>query len=136
MFPDANQILKKLNGKLHLWNMLRFIYYKKTGMINRIRAIAAGVIPKFQNSGVESGIFWHMNEKMKFKPQYKEIELSWVGDFNPKMISLYEAVGGVKAKTHITLRYMIDKTIPFERFMPEKVDPEKLLEIGDKDLIA
>jgi hypothetical protein len=125
MFPDANQILKKLNGKLHFWNLLRFLYYKKTKTITRIRAVAAGVIPRFQNSGVESGIFWHLNEKVKLKPQYKEIELSWVGDYNPKMISLYEAVGSVKAKTHYTLRYMIDKSVPFERFMPEKVNPEK-----------
>ncbi len=131
MIPDANQILKKLNGKMHLWNIIRFLYYKKIKSINRIRAIVAGVIPKFQNSGVESGIFWHIKEKMKSKQHYKEIELSWVGDFNPKMISLYEAVGGTKAKTHYTLRYMIDSSIPFERFMPEKVNPEKLKEIGD-----
>jgi len=121
MFPDANQIFKKLNGKLHFWNMIRFLYYRETKTINRIRAITAGIVPKFQNSGIESGIFWHMNEKMKNKPQYKEIELSWVGDYNPKMISLYQAVGGVRAKIHHTYRYMIDKSIPFERFMPEKV---------------
>lgn len=133
MFPDANQILRKLNGKLHLWNKLRFLYYKKAKTITRIRVIAAGVIPKFQNSGVESGIFWQMNEKMKNKPHYKEIELSWVGDFNPKMISLFEAVGGVKAKTHYTLRYMIDPEIPFERFMQEKVNPEVLRKLGEKD---
>jgi hypothetical protein len=131
MFPDANQILKKLNGKLHFWNMLRFLYYKKTKTITRIRAVAAGVIPKFQNSGVESGIFWHLNEKMKHKPQYKEMELSWVGDYNPKMISLYEAVGAMKAKTHFTLRYMIDQNIVFERFMPEKINPVILKEIGE-----
>lgn len=131
MFPDANQILKKLNGKLHFLNLLRFLYYRQTGAITRIRAIAAGVIPKFQNSGVESGIFWHMNEKMKFKPQYKEIELSWVGDFNPKMLALYQNVGGVRAKTHMTLRYLFDQTIPFERFMPEKVNTDKLKEIDD-----
>jgi hypothetical protein len=131
MFPDANQILKKLNGKLHLWNKLRFLYYKKTNTISRIRAVAAGVIPKYQNSGVESGIFWHLNEVMKHKPWFTEMELSWVGDYNPKMISLYEAVGAVKAKTHYTLRYMIDTTVTFERFMPEKLNPEKLKEIGE-----
>jgi hypothetical protein len=121
MFPDANMIFRKFNGKLNLWNMIRFIYYKETNKISRIRAIVAGVVPKFQNSGVESGIFWHLNEKMKHKPQYKEIELSWVGDFNPKMMSLYESVGGVRAKIHHTYRYMIDQSIPFERFMPERV---------------
>ena len=35
MFPDANQIFKKLNGKLHFWNKLRFLYYRKKKMINR-----------------------------------------------------------------------------------------------------
>ena len=125
MLPDANQILREMNGKLNLWNILRFLYLRETGKVTRIRAIVAGVVPKFQNSGVESGIFWHMNEKMKYKKQYKELELSWVGDFNPKMIALYEAVGGVKAKVHHTYRFMLDKTIPFERFMPEKVVQER-----------
>jgi len=118
MFPDINQILKKLDGRMHLLNKLRFLYYKKTGTLTRIRAQIAGVVPKFQNSGVESGIFWHLNEKMKHKPRYKEIELSWVGDFNPKMISLYEAVGARKAKTHHTYRFMLDPSVPFERYMP------------------
>ncbi len=120
MFPDINQILKKLNGRMHLLNKLRFLYFKKTGTITRIRAQIAGVVPKFQNSGVESGIFWHMNEKMKHKPQYTELELSWVGDFNPKMIALYEAVGAERAKIHHTYRYMLDPSLPFERFMPGK----------------
>ncbi len=120
MFPDINQILKKLDGRMHILNMIRFLYYKNTGTINRIRAQIAGVVPRFQNSGVESGIFWHLNEKMKHKSQYGEIELSWVGDFNPKMIALYEAVGATKAKTHHTYRYMLDPEIPFERFMPGK----------------
>ena len=119
MFPDINQILKEFNGKLHLLNILRLLYYKRTHKITRIRAIVAGVVPKFQNSGVESGIFWHMNEKMKHKTHFKEIELSWVGDFNPKMISLYEAVGATKTKTHHTYRYMLTPTVPFERYMPE-----------------
>ena len=122
MLPDVNQILKKLNGKLHLWNKIKVFYYLKTKTINRIRAQVAGVIPKFQNSGVESGIFWNMRQKMDHKPHYKEIELSWVGDFNPKMIALYEAVGGVRAKTHHTYRYMIDTSITFQRFMPDYVN--------------
>jgi len=131
MFPDANQILKKFHGQMNALNMMRFLYYKRNNAITRIRAVAAGVIPKFQNSGVESGIFWHLNEKMKNKPQYTEMELSWVGDYNPKMISLYEAVGAEKAKMHYTMRYMIDTSIPFERFMPDKVNPDKISEIGD-----
>ena len=122
MLPDINQILRKLNGKLNFFNKLRFYFLKRRKTITRIRAQVAGVIPKYQNSGVESGIFWNLRQKMDHKPQYKEMELSWVGDFNPKMIALYEAVGGVRAKTHHTYRYMIDENIPFVRFMPEKID--------------
>jgi hypothetical protein len=131
MMPDANQILKLMHGKMHLVNMLRFLYFKKTRKINRTRAMVAGIIPKFQNSGLDSGIFWHLNEKMKHKKWYKEIELSWVGDYNPKMISLYEAVGAKRAKIHHTCRYMLDKDIPFERFMPHKVE-SKITELHEK----
>jgi hypothetical protein len=133
MLPDVNQILKKLNGKTSLINMLKFLYYRETKTMTRIRAMVAGIIPKFQNSGVESGIFWHMNEKMKHKKHYTEIELSWVGDFNPKMIALYEAVGGKRAKIHHTYRYMIDKSIPFERFMPEGLESALNRKIREKD---
>ncbi|MFW5780946.1 MAG: GNAT family N-acetyltransferase [Bacteroidota bacterium] len=52
MFPDVNQILKKLDGKINLWNIIKFLYYKRRKEITRIRALVAGVIPKFQNSGI------------------------------------------------------------------------------------
>ena len=126
--PDANQIFRHLNGKLHLINKLRFLYYKRKKTITRVRGTAAGVIPKFQNSGVESGIFYLLRKVMDNKPQYTEFELSWVGDFNPKMISLYLATGAVHAKTHHTYRYLFDRELPFQRFMEDAVDESKLPE--------
>jgi len=104
MFPDANQILKHLNGKMNFWNKLKFLYYKKTQPFTRSRITVMGVVPKYQRAGVESGIFWHMNKEMKARPNYTEVELSWVGDFNPKMRQLHESVGAVFAKRHITYR--------------------------------
>ena len=94
--------------------------------MNRMRATAAGVVPAYQNSGIESGIFWQLNQVVPKLPQFKQIELSWVGDFNPKMISLYQATGAIHAKTHITYRYMINQDIPFQRFMEDQVDESKL----------
>jgi len=126
--PDANQIFRHLNGKLHLINKLRFLNYKRKKSITRVRGTAAGVIPKFQNSGVESGIFYLLRKVMDHKPQYTEFELSWVGDFNPKMISLYLATGAVHAKTHYTYRYLFDRERPYQRFMEEAVDESKLPE--------
>jgi hypothetical protein len=130
MFPDANQILRHLDGRMNWWNKLKFLYYKKTGAITRARAQAAGVVPRFQNSGVESGIFWQLKHVMDRKPQFKEVELSWVGDFNPRMLSIYKAVGADHYKTHHTYRYMIDKSIPFQRFMPEKLEEPVAKKVG------
>lgn len=41
-----------------------------------------------------------------------EVEMSWVGDFNPKMAAIHEAVGGVFGKKHITYRrFFSDKIV-------------------------
>ena len=46
---------------------------------------------------------------MDRRPQYLELELSWVGDFNLKMRALHESVGGYFAKRHITFRKLFDQ---------------------------
>jgi hypothetical protein len=119
LFPDLNQILKHFNGKLHLWNKLRFLYFKLTHKMTRMRAVVGGVHPTHQNSGVESAIFYHLYEVFKTKPWFKELELSWVGDFNPRMIAIYEALGAKRAKTHITYRFMINNDLKFIRYKDE-----------------
>lgn len=117
LFPDFHQIQKHLNGKLNLIGILKFLYYKHTRKINRIRALVAGVSPNYRNTGIESAIFKHLFNVFKRKPNYKELELSWVGDYNPKMRSIYEAIGAKHVKTHITYRFLFNEKIPFKRFM-------------------
>jgi len=126
LFPDLNQILKHFNGKLHLWNMIRFIYFKLTHKMTRMRAIVGGVHPSYQNSGVESAIFLHVYKVLKRKPWFKELELSWVGDFNPKMIAIYEALGATKVKTHVTYRFMINNKLVFTRYKDEMAEKQNL----------
>jgi len=120
--PDANQIFRHLNGRLHLLNKMRFLHLKQKHLMTRMRGTAAGVVPQFQNSGVESGIIYQLNEKVKHKPWFKHIELAWVGDFNPKMIKLYQNTGARHTRTHVTYRYLFDRQKPFQRFMPEALD--------------
>jgi len=119
LFPDINQIIKYFNGKLNLWNILRFVWFKATHKMTRVRALVGGVNPSHQNSGIESAIFLNIYNVFKRKKWYKELELSWVGDYNPKMIAIFEALGGKKAKTHYTYRYMINKNILFVRYKEE-----------------
>jgi len=122
ILPDLNQILRHLNGKMTPWNIIKFIYYKKTNEITRLRAMVAGVLPQYRNRGLESVIFKHLFEVFQKNPHYKEIELSWVGDFNPKMQAIYQAIGGELAKKHITCRYMLDPGVQFKRYVDEIIE--------------
>jgi hypothetical protein len=116
MFPDMNQVFKQFNGKLNLFNKLRFFYLKNTKIIDRSRVTIMGVIPKFQGIGIESAIFWHLREPLLVKrPHFHELEISWVGDFNPKMKAILEAIGANPGKIHITFRKPFQKTDDFKR---------------------
>ena len=125
-FPDVNQILKHLHGKLHFFNKLRFLWLKYRKTITRGRIVIMGVKPKYQRYGVESGIFWHLKEKMKHKPHITELELSWVGDFNPKMRALHESVGAVFAKRHITYRKIFSGEPTIQRSTIIPVDTKEM----------
>ncbi|MCT4588691.1 MAG: GNAT family N-acetyltransferase [Carboxylicivirga sp.] len=108
LFPDVNQILKHFNGKMNLLNKLRFVWMKRKRYMTRARVVILGVVPKFQRSGIESGLFWHLKGVVDKNPHLKELELSWVGDFNPKMRVLQESMGAAFGKKHITYRYIFD----------------------------
>jgi GNAT superfamily N-acetyltransferase len=120
MYPDVNQVLKHLNGKLHLFNKIKFLYLLKKKTINRTRGVLMGVIPKYQGLGIESAIIWNLVQVFKRKPHYREIEFSWVGDFNPKMRKIFMSVGSIPAKHYITYRYLFDRNAPYRRYpIPE-----------------
>ncbi len=115
MLPDFNQVLRLLkNGRLTTWNILRMLWFIKMKKFTRARIIIMGVVEAFQNSGIESAMLWNINKNvMPKKPNYKDIELSWAGDFNPKIVAIYKASGGQHEKTHWQMRYLFDRTKPF-----------------------
>lgn len=114
-FPDVNQIFKHLNGKLNLLSMVKFFYLKKRRAMTRVKGLVMGVIPAFQGLGIESALFLKLHEVFLKKPQYTEIEMSWVADFNPKMKRTFMSTGGYPAKQYITYRYLFDRTREFRR---------------------
>lgn len=105
VLPDANPMIKPLKGKLDLKGKLTFLYLKWKG-VNRMRAIVMGTKKKFQNHGIESALFIKLGEYVLPKSQYEELELSWVGDFNEKMIAIHAATGSEFGKKHLTMRYV------------------------------
>ena len=47
---------------------------------------------------------------------YKQTVMNWIGDFNPKVMSVAELVGGRPWRTHKTLRYLFDRTRKFQLY--------------------
>ncbi|MEN8156150.1 MAG: GNAT family N-acetyltransferase [Bacteroidota bacterium] len=121
MYPDLNQILKHLNGRLTLPAMLKFLYLKKRKRMTRARGVLMGVIPAFQGLGVEAAIILQLVKVFERKSHYTEIEFSWVGDFNPKMRKTFVSVGCKSVKHYITYRYLFDRKKRFKRYpIPEE----------------
>ncbi len=115
-FPDFNQVFKKLgNGKLHVLNKIKLLYYRKRG-ITRARQLVSGVIPEYQKAGIIGPMFLKMTDACK-KLGITELEMSWVGDYNDTVNNMYRLMeNAVKAKTHSTYRYLFDRGQPFVRF--------------------
>ena len=118
MLPELNQAVKNLNGQFHLLAKLRFIWKLKVQKVKKMFGVVFGVIPEFQGKGVESAIVTFFADGAHAEGEnyrYKDFEMNWIGDFNPKMMRVAEDVGGKIYKTHITFRKLFDENKPFER---------------------
>lgn len=106
--PDVNEIIKYSGGRLNTWGKLKFIFYRYTKGFSRVRVVVMGIVPEFQQHGLESGLISLAYREGLKRPRYKHVELSWVGDFNHKMIAIHRAMGAVEEKQHATLRKVLD----------------------------
>ncbi len=115
--PELNQLYKHLNGQWNLLSKLKFLYLLKTGACKKGLGIVFGVVPDHQKKGVEGGLVVSYVKNLAWKKgfQYRDIEMNWIGDFNPKMMSVVEQIGGKVLKTHITYRKLFDESKVFER---------------------
>jgi GNAT superfamily N-acetyltransferase len=122
MFPDLNMILKHLNGRLGFLDIIKFLWLKKRKAMTRAKGLLMGVIPQYQNHGIESAFIYNLRKVFDRKNHYTEIEFSWVADFNPKMRKIFIAVGCFAVKDYITYRYLFDRTKEFKRYpIPNEV---------------
>lgn len=113
--PDLNQIFKHLNGNFNWWGKLKFLYYQRKGICNRMVGIIYGVVPKFQGMGVDYFMIVEAEKVIKPLNKYKEIEMLWQGDFNPKILNISKNLGATPSRKLATLRYLFDRSRPFQR---------------------
>ncbi len=117
MMIDLNQIYKGLNGNDKGFNKLRIFWRIKISRIcDRAISLVFGIVPEHRKKGLESGLVCSLEaQAIKKKFKYKELQLNWIGDFNPPMLKIAERAGATLYKTHITFRYLFDRNKPFTR---------------------
>lgn len=113
--PELNDIFKHVNGNLNLWGKLKFLYHKWKGTPRTMVGIIFGVVREWHGKGVEGAMIYAAGEYLRDKDIYDRIVMTWVGDFNPKMLRVIENLGAQPYREMKTYRYLFDRDAPFER---------------------
>jgi len=113
--PELNQIFKYVNGDLNLVGKLKFVYNKWKNPPTRMLGLVFGVVKEWQGKGIDAALIVFGEKSIIDKKKYKDTVLTWIGDFNPKMIKIAENLGTTLWRSYKTYRYQFDRSLPFER---------------------
>jgi len=89
--PDYNQVLKKLNGSLLPFGVLKFLWYARK--ISDIRGITLGVKEEYRRKGIE-GLLYLESFKAAKRRGYRRAEMSWILEDNTLVQKGCELMGG------------------------------------------
>jgi GNAT superfamily N-acetyltransferase len=91
ILPDFNIALKKVNGKINIFNIIPFLYYLLR--IKSGRMLALGVVEEYRGRGIEVMVILKAIEVIN-KLGWKWGELSWTLEDNLKINKTIEKFGG------------------------------------------
>ena len=115
--PELNQILKHVGPRLDLVGKIRFLVEQWRYQRRRPKkmfGVIYGVVPAHQGKNVDAVMLVHAQRAIQ-AAGYTNIEMNWIGDFNPRMLVTTRSIGAKICKTHVTYRKLFDATRPFER---------------------
>lgn len=115
--PDLNQWFKHLHGKFDLFHKLKFLWLQKFMPNKRCCGIVFGVVPEWQGKGIDSYIIGEAGKVVQVPTMsYKQYEMQWIGDFNPKMLNVAESLSDTfHSRELATYRYLFDRLKEFKR---------------------
>jgi GNAT superfamily N-acetyltransferase len=90
-FPNWNEVLKRINGRLMPWGILKFFYYRKK--IKGIRAMVFGVLKEYRHTGVSYLLYSELDKNARAKG-YEWCETSWQLEDNEPVNRFVESLGG------------------------------------------
>jgi GNAT superfamily N-acetyltransferase len=97
VLPDANQVFKRMRGRLLPFGIFHFLNRKR--IIDQARVPILGVAPEYRNKGFEVAMIHELYERAIAKG-YKRCECSWTLEDNRPMNHVIEAGGATLYKTY------------------------------------
>ncbi len=115
--PDLNQYFRHLNGRFGLFQKLYFLWLMRFRKARKFTGLVFGVVPEWQGKGVDAYMIGESQRTMQTtRRHYREYEMQWIGDFNPKMLNVVEHFGDTfKSRNLVTYRLLFDSGRAFER---------------------
>ncbi len=113
--PEVNEFMQHVHGNLNWWGILKFLYYKNFGKRKIMVGLVFGVDRDYHGKGVEGAMIKWAEENIVTLNRYQETILTWIGDFNPKMIKVAENLGAEVYRKLITYRKLFDESKEFVR---------------------
>jgi hypothetical protein len=113
--PELNEIFRHVNGDLNWLGKLKFLWHKWRGTVKTMTGIVFGVAKPWQGKGLEGALIVFAEKNIVHRNLYRDTILTWIGDFNPRMIKVCENLDAVNYRTLATFRYLFDRSLPFER---------------------
>lgn len=101
MFPNINELIKDLNGRLFPFGWLKLLWRLKVTGAKSARVPLMGVRRRYQRSRLGATLALMMVSSISteaIKKGYKEIDLSWILEDNHRMCKMTELNGGVLYK--------------------------------------
>lgn len=95
--PDANLVLKKMNGHIFPFGFIQALRYQK--QIKWVRVWALGVLPEYRHLGVDA-VMIHETAVQAMRKGMNHIEASWILESNIDMRRLVENFGARIYKTY------------------------------------
>jgi len=113
--PELNDIFKYINGNLNLIGKLKFLYHKWKKTPSTMVGIVFGVDRDYHGKGIEAALIMFAVENIVPQGRYNQTVMTWIGDFNPKMIKVCENTEATVYRTLATYRYLFDREKEFKR---------------------
>ena len=113
--PELNQIFRHVEGNLNAIGKLKFLYHKWRRTSDIMVGLVFGIDRDYHGQGLDGYLIDIAGKQIQAKGRYHSTTLTWIGDFNPKMIRIAENLGTERTRTYHTLRKLFDPDKPFKR---------------------